>query len=268
MTAEQLADDEVLDVLDGTAGALLALLAHYERHGGDEVGDRAVECGEHLLGERVAADGYRGWTTGNDEPAPGLAHGVRGIAYALARLGTAVGEDRFADAAREALTYEETLFDSSRSNYVIPAETGGSRFQDRWCHGRTGCALARLGAGTALGDDGLLADANELLSATVASGLGRYDQLCCGNLGRATALLEAARRTGRPVSDARGRRRVSHTPGGEGSADDARTRRAGQQPDVLQRGQRRRVRHAPAAGPRRAPAPCCSNDRPHPNTRY
>lgn len=203
ITTEQLADEQPFDLIDGTAGMLLALLAHYERYGGSEIRERAIDCGEQLLEGRVSVDGHRVWTTSGGDPVPGIAHGVSGIAYALARLAKVVGDDRYARAAQEALAYESTLYVPEQSNYLIPSESGNDRFQDQWCYGRAGCALARLGIGTQLGDDGLIADANELLSATVGAAFDQYDQLCCGNLGRSVALLEAARRTDRDEADAR-----------------------------------------------------------------
>lgn len=209
VSTEQLAEDEPFDLIDGTAGMVLALLAHYERYGGPEIRDRAVACGEQLLDGRVSVDGYRVWVgdseaqraSNSSEPIPGIAHGVSGIGYALARLAAVVDEDRYAAAAREALAYESTLYDAGRSNYRIPTES--EDYLDQWCHGRTSCALARIGIGTQLEDDELITEANELLSQTAGAECTLYDQLCCGNLGRAIALLEAARYTDRDSTDAR-----------------------------------------------------------------
>lgn len=98
-----------LDVIGGTAGTLLAALACYERHGGAEVCARATACGDRLLNARVTVDGSKVWTTIDDEPTPGFAHGIAGIGYALSRLAAVVGEDRYAAAAREAFEYESDL---------------------------------------------------------------------------------------------------------------------------------------------------------------
>ncbi|AFK18590.1 type 2 lantipeptide synthetase LanM [Haloferax mediterranei ATCC 33500] len=203
VTTEQLAADETFDVIDGTAGVLLGLLAHYERYGGSTVLDRALDCGKRLLDNRVSVDGHHVWTTGTGKPLPGMAHGQSGIAYALARLGAVVDDDRYETAAREALAYESTLYDPEQSNYPIPTDAGDPQYLDRWCEGRTGCALARLGIGSVLDDEALLTEANQLLSATASADRNQYDQLCCGTLGQATALLESARRTGRDETDAR-----------------------------------------------------------------
>lgn len=195
-------DEDPLDVMSGTAGALLGLLAHHDRCGESAVLDRAVDCGERLLAQGVAVDGHRTWHTVGEAPIPGFAHGTSGIAYALARLGAATGEDRFADAAREAVAHVETQYDPDRGNYRNPTRSGEARYRDRWCYGRAGCELARIGVGTALDDAGTVETATDRLSATVAASASVDDQLCCGNLGRAMVLFAASRRTDRDTGDA------------------------------------------------------------------
>ncbi|ELZ84173.1 lantibiotic modifying enzyme [Haloferax larsenii JCM 13917] len=203
VTTAQLEADETYDVVGGTAGVLLALLAYYERFGGDAILERARDCGEHLLDNRESVDGKQVWITGSDKPLPGMAHGQSGIAYALARLAAATDDNRYEAAARDALAYESSVYDPERSNYPIPTDAGGTTYLDRWCEGRAGCALARLGIGSALGDESFFDEADELLSATASADVNEYDHLCCGTLGRATALLEATRKAGREESDAR-----------------------------------------------------------------
>ncbi len=201
VTGELLAGDDTFDVMEGAAGTLLGLLAHYERFGGRDVLDRAIACGERLLEARVDVDGHRVWLTIDDgAPLTGFSHGASGIAYALARLGAVADESRFADAAREALRFEDALFDASRTNW---ADSPRQReYQDRWCHGRTGMALARIGIGDRLDDESLVAEAGELLAATANDDPAHLDNLCCGNFGRTGALLVAARRAGGEVEAA------------------------------------------------------------------
>jgi type 2 lantibiotic biosynthesis protein LanM len=228
VTSERIADADTVDVVDGVAGTLLGLLAYYERYG-DESGDdrhdsddvlrRATECGDRLLDARTEIDGYRVWeTTSDDVPYTGFAHGSSGIAYALARLAAATRDDEYADgdadtdeyadadgdadtdadryasAVREALDFESSLYDPSQTNWRQAATRESS--EDRWCHGRTGMALARVGIGELLGDDALLADAREALAATGADDGASLDNVCCGNFGRVEALLVGARRAG------------------------------------------------------------------------
>ncbi len=203
VTDELLAADDTFDVMAGSAGTLLALLAHHDRYGGPDVLDRAVACGERLLDARVEVDGYRVWRTLDDDPLVGFAHGSSGIAYALARLAATVDDSRYEAAVREALDFESAQYSPERDNWLNPTWDVAEADVDRWCYGRTGVALARLGIGTHLGDESLIEGATEVLAVTEAAGLGPLDTVCCGNVGRAEAMLEAARRRGAPSTDAR-----------------------------------------------------------------
>jgi len=201
--------DEDFDVMDGSAGTLLGLLAHYERHGGSASLERARVCGDRLLDGRVTVGEHRAWKTNAEEPLTGLSHGSAGIGYALARLGAATGESRYVEAVGEALEFEAALYDPDRNNWQHGWKTG--RYVDRWCHGRSGIALARMGITDALGETPLTSVSggmsfptglDEVLSATVEAGDKGMDDVCCGNLGRVEALLVGAQRFGRDESDA------------------------------------------------------------------
>ena len=100
LTPELIADDEKLDVLSGSAGALLGLLALHSATGEDTVLQAAVDCGDHLLRHRVETNGHRVWRTVAERPLTGFSHGAAGIAYALARLYGATGERSYLEAAR------------------------------------------------------------------------------------------------------------------------------------------------------------------------
>lgn len=193
VTAESVADADTLDVVDGVAGTLLGLLAHYERYGDADVLERATACGDRLLDARTEVDGHLVWEpTDTDTVYTGFAHGSSGIAYSLARLAAATDDARYAEAAREALDFEDALYSPSRSNW--PRTATGDSYQDRWCHGRTGMALARIGIGERLGDDSLVAAARDALTETATGEPSTLDNLCCGNFGRVEALLVGARR--------------------------------------------------------------------------
>lgn len=201
ITEARLAEDDTLDVMWGAAGTLLGLLACYDRYGEETVLDRAIACGERLLEARVPVGDHRAWkTTREDTAITGFAHGSSGIAYALARLATAADDPRYAEAALEALDYESTLYAPSRTNWAKSPRR--RRYQDMWCHGRTGMALARIGIGELFDDAQLLSDATEALSATAAAEPSTVDHVCCGNFGRAEALLVASRRASGDLADA------------------------------------------------------------------
>ncbi|EFW89998.1 Lanthionine synthetase C family protein [Haladaptatus paucihalophilus DX253] len=193
VTAEKLARDDVFDVMEGSAGTLLGLLAYYERYGESSVLDRAIECGERLLEARVTVNGCRVWNTGDREtPITGFSHGSSGIAYALARLAAATDDARYAEAAREALDFESSLYAPDRDNWA--SSSAVENYRDRWCHGRAGIALARIGISEQLNDSSLLPTVNDALSATATERPSHLDNVCCGNLGRVETILVGARR--------------------------------------------------------------------------
>jgi type 2 lantibiotic biosynthesis protein LanM len=193
VTPADVADADRFDVVDGVAGTLLGLLAYDDRYGDADVLQRALDCGDRLLEARTVVDGHRVWeTTDEDVTFTGFAHGTSGIAYALARLAAATDDGRYADAARDALGLESALHSPSRNNW--PRSVAADTYHDRWCHGRTGMALGRIGIGEHLGDDRLVADAGDALAHTGAAEPSHLDNLCCGNTGRVEALLVGARR--------------------------------------------------------------------------
>lgn len=200
VTADRLSDDDTFDIMEGTAGTLLGLLAYHDRYGGSSVLDRAIDCGERLLDARTSLGGHRTWNTEDGVHFTGFAHGSSGIAYALARLAAATDEPRFAEAVREALDFESERYSASRRNWARSFEEDD--YLDRWCHGRSGMALARIGIGEQLGDAELRAEASDVLSESATASAATIDNVCCGNLGRAETLLVGARRAGGDCSAA------------------------------------------------------------------
>jgi lantibiotic modifying enzyme len=208
---EKIAQDTWLDLIAGSAGAILGLLALHRRAGDAALLAQAATCGEHLIQQRVGAPGLRAWRTFAERPLTGMAHGAAGIALALLRLHAATGDARFRDAAHEAMRYERSVFDEEARNWpdYRAAKTGTEGdfgCSSMWCHGAPGIGLARLG-GMALDDDPKCpAEIEAALEATTRFGLSGPDYLCCGNLGRADLLLEAGLRLNRA---ALGRRALS-----------------------------------------------------------
>lgn len=200
ITDEQLSDDETFDVMEGSAGTLLALLAYYDRYGDSSVLDRAVACGDRLVDARVTVDGYRIWNTEDGVHFTGFAHGTSGIAYALARLAAATDESKYAEAAKEALDFEASLYSASKHNWKRSFEEDD--YLDRWCHGRSGMTLARIAVADRLGDEELRAEASDVLPEIATADAATIDNVCCGNLGRVETLLVGARRAGGERTDA------------------------------------------------------------------
>lgn len=206
LDAARIAQDDELDVMGGSAGALLALLALWRATGHAEALLAATRCGQRLLARQQAMPGTgRAWCGRDGTALTGLSHGAAGIAYALVRLFEATGEAALLQGARDGMAYERGLRmrDAGQWRDLRPGAAGDEgRTPIQWCHGAAGIALARLGCSRALPslvtETGFEADTHAAIDATLQAGLGAIDHLCCGNFGRVETLLVAAERRDRP----------------------------------------------------------------------
>jgi type 2 lantibiotic biosynthesis protein LanM len=202
ITYQSIAGDKKLDVVFGSAGAILGLLALHQCTADAGVLEQATACGQHLLQNRtVSSTGYRAWATSDEKMLTGFSHGAAGIAYSLLRLYEATQNRDFLDAAQEAFAYESSLFSPEKGNWPYLLQTtsaGKPLFWTTWCHGAPGIGLARLGGLSHLDNKEIRSEIDVALDTTQKLTLRGVDHLCCGNLGRAEVLLTAARRLSRP----------------------------------------------------------------------
>jgi type 2 lantibiotic biosynthesis protein LanM len=219
VTPEAIARDSQLDVLGGTAGALLGLLALHRMVPDAAVLDSAIACGRHLLGQSVVAGPGRAWKTLVGRPLLGFSHGAGGIAYALMELARVTGGAEFLSAACEAIAYEQSLFVAEAGNWpdlresvalLGPADaTESPEPMCSWCHGAAGIGLARLGGLPVFDSKEARGDIEVALGTTqkwLAHGIADVDQLCCGKAGQIEFLISAGQRLRRPelLKEARG----------------------------------------------------------------
>jgi lantibiotic modifying enzyme len=180
------------DVVDGLAGAILATLAIAGRDGGsDRVGragtdrarpdagtDRAIGLAQRL-GDRLIVLGPTASGLG------GFSHGTAGVAAALMRLWAVTGDDRYAEAGRQALDFDRALFRPASGNWADLRKDG--IFSMNWCHGAPGIGLSRVLIREAMPDDGPVEGVDDeiriALRTTLARGFGRNHSLCHGDLG-------------------------------------------------------------------------------------
>lgn len=198
-------DDPLLDVVSGSAGAILSLLSLESAAPGGGALELAVRCADRLLAtRREIGDGW-GWVTpiNPDAPLAGFSHGASGIAYAFARLNDVMPRPSYARAVRHALHYERTVYDTDLRTWrdLRPANLGGRTVMNAWCHGAPGIAVARaefrrLGTVPELAglieDDrhkAVLAAISTGLDLDPVSGLGNHS-LCHGDVGN-LLLIEA-----------------------------------------------------------------------------
>ena len=243
LSPAQVDDDEAteIDLLSGTAGAIIGLLAVHHETGDSRLLDIALRYGERLLDGADEAHGGLCWRSPGFPQRPaltGFSHGVAGIGYALLELFAKSGQVRFRDAAVGAYRYERYWFDAHLGNWADLREHEQSvdrahaplSFAVTWCHGAPGIALSRLRALAVLGPDPVFAREAETALRTTARAVeswlssGEVDfSPCHGLAGNADVLLHgseakgglrshrdlarrASRREGTKISLARGDR--------------------------------------------------------------
>src|SRR5262249_4474012 len=199
--------DEDLDVIAGSAGVMVALLA-LERAGSSE---RALElarrCGERLLSRaRQTANGLI-WVnifSGGETPTR-FGHRASGIPHALLLLADRTGDESARLGARYALraerrhlepAIERGVADGPESQATTLSAHAERTLSTSWCHGFAGLALARLEAGDL--DPQLAGDRDEWLRIVEEHGFGRSHCLCHGDLGSLDILDRASRRSRPP----------------------------------------------------------------------
>lgn len=145
----------IYDVFQGMAGVILWLL-----DAGPELGDRAlalaVRLGDVLLARAQPARPGQLWMpdAAPQPELPNFSHGTAGIAFALARLHQASGEERFLTAAlagaEHLLAIAYTDGDVCLVPHALPA--GRGRYYLGYCHGPVGTSRLFHQLGVITGD--------------------------------------------------------------------------------------------------------------------
>jgi type 2 lantibiotic biosynthesis protein LanM len=202
--------DDDLDLIGGTAGALLGLLALHGATGSERVLVLAVACGERLLALAEPWGPGLGWRTrlAEERPLAGISHGVGGIALALLRLGEATADPRFLAAALDGFAGERERFWGDLER-LLRAPAGGekpapeSTVAVAWCYGAPGVGLTRLQAlphaRTPQEETALRREIAQALRRTLERGPGQNHCLCHGDLGNLDFLLQARERLQDPA---------------------------------------------------------------------
>lgn len=154
-----------LDIISGSAGALLAFLALYEECQDLKFLDGAKFFANHLLNTQQE-DGS--WQLLNSYTFNGFAHGTTGIAYSLIQYYRITRDEKALEKAAKGFHFEHKYFTNIPK---LAAKKSG------WCHGLSGYLLARMKSKDILD--------SRLESADFQSMLTLLDwqiptQLCCG----------------------------------------------------------------------------------------
>lgn len=189
------------DVLEGTAGLLLGLLALQRVVPSDRILNLAVACGDRLLAQRKPSEsGLCAWPAQQDKLLCGFAHGAAGIAYSLLQLAQITGQTKFIEAAGEAIQYEQSLFLPDQQNWrdLFADSPDQGIFGLNWCHGAPGIALARLSGLEVLNTAPMQRDIMAGINSASTFYRGELDQCCCGIMGKVETLIVAAQRLQQP----------------------------------------------------------------------
>ena len=209
-----IAAERKLDVIFGSAGAILSLLPLYQATGNSEILERAVACGQHLVENRVSVEGEpKTWLGIANKPLTGFSHGAAGIAYALLKLYQVTQDRAVLSAALEGIEFERHQLASGSSEWIdfrLISQDYIPGFGLRWCHGAPGIALARLGGLPILDTAAIRQEIDSALQASLDLKRGSIDHLCCGELGLVDILLTAAQKLDRPNLRMQAERKASY----------------------------------------------------------
>lgn len=162
--------DRFLDIIDGSAGAIVPLLGLAEATGDRRWLDLAARAGRYL--ESMAAvdpHGARWPTQAFADPIGGFAHGAMGIGWALARLalaeaGNEADNARWRALASSTFAFQNSLFDASIGNWR--ERVAGDGNIHTWCGGSVGIGLAAIDLYARSGDAGYLRDMRRAVAAS------------------------------------------------------------------------------------------------------
>jgi type 2 lantibiotic biosynthesis protein LanM len=201
--------DEMMDVTNGSAGCIAALLSLYAVAPSQSTLATAIQCGDHLIASARSQKTGIGWstTTSRETALTGFSHGNAGIALNLLRLFAVSGEERFRQTALAAMEYERSLFSLERRNWPdMRQRVSSSATRDQqtkqedsnsymvaWCHGASGIGLARLESLKYIDDAALRAEIEAALQTTLAEGFGMNHCLCHGDMGNLEFVLTATK---------------------------------------------------------------------------
>jgi len=196
---EQIEKDQSLDAINGSAGAILCLLACHAATGDPQVLARAIACGHRLVQAReIDRFGFKTWPTLDKCHLTGFSHGAAGIAYALLRLYGRTADADFYEAALEGIRFEGRAFVPEHNNWPdyrrAALKFSHPSFSMAWCHGAPGIGLGRIAALDIVDTPEVRRDIDAALASTGSVNLLPRDHLCCGNAGLMDILGTAGER--------------------------------------------------------------------------
>lgn len=214
MTKEMVEKDLQMDILGGTAGAILGMIKLFEITGDSDILKKCNDFGTLLLKKRITdKNGFKVWKTqGVKRALTGFSHGAAGYALAYSRLYKITDDEKFRRAANHAVNYENSVFCKEQNNWPDFRNQAGKDSPKKvicrtaWCHGAPGIGLSRLGildinnktSKRLFNSNTLLENISSAIKAIDNYPFSGADNLCCGNTGNMDFLIEAAKKMNKP----------------------------------------------------------------------
>ncbi|MCK0473482.1 lanthionine synthetase LanC family protein [Halalkalibacter sp. APA_J-10(15)] len=195
VTVLNIQSDQLLDILEGTAGLLSVVSDLYEQTKDKNMITLGNALAEHLMECRVESElGVKVWLSDDgNQLLTGFGHGISGMAHALYKWYRVTGHLPYEIVAEEVLQYEGLMKESSWTDFKDRShfDTLEQPFMAGWCSGVPGIGLARLTV-FQKADISFRQDLKRALAFTEWSSVQGVDHLCFGNAGRLDFLLEAS----------------------------------------------------------------------------
>ncbi|MEO6772230.1 MAG: type 2 lanthipeptide synthetase LanM family protein [Kofleriaceae bacterium] len=193
-------DDRMFDVISGTAGCVMSLLALHDAAPSDVLIGSALELGDRLVEVSMKVEHGRAWSSpiASTGLLTGFGHGAAGIGWVLAELYQRSRNEIHRNAALDAFAYERSRYSPQNRNWPdlrgLHDSTDAS-FGLGWCHGAPGIVLSRLRAFACLKSEDVRNDVDEPL-AHLDDAFGWGHCLCHGDFGNLETLYEARQSLG------------------------------------------------------------------------
>jgi len=134
------------DLISGNAGAVIIFINMYKLTNNMKYLTWAIHTANVVLSKAKKQEiGGIAWEVKEVKLSlSGFSHGNAGILYALAKLLQLSDDEKYINAIREALKYENNLFDSTINNWIDIRKEEKDTDSVSWCHGAAGILLSRL----------------------------------------------------------------------------------------------------------------------------
>ncbi len=203
---------EVLDLSIGAAGAGIGFLYAHRNALDANALEWAIQTADRLIEMSVDGEGGPNWLMMADMPfpfdAPNFAHGAAGVAYFLADLHRATGEQRYLDVAIAAAGYVEAhTVENGGGHLVCHTDQNPGLYYLGVCHGPPGTGRLMYLLHEITGDDHWLEWLHTNMRGLLATGApesrskGLWNNFgqCCGDAGIGDYALWLHRATGNPA---------------------------------------------------------------------